>query len=332
MKQLDLFAGIGGISLAAEWAGIDTVAFCEKEPFAQSILRRRFPGRPIYDDVFDLTREVLERDGVISREREASTSSPVVSPVNLSAMQGSERARQTTATSGRKCAESLEKLDPLGCLLKMLMDSSVWLSPVGSLSWKTKQLYAKKRKWSSKQSGKTLKSSGIDPSQLLYQLAVSVPRTDDTGYSFWGTPSAADAVGSHGGGQGKSLRTDIANWKKGLWPTPRANDAVKRGNITDDPRNGLPGAVRLWPTPRAGDGNHGGPNSRDSRGNPALSGVVHLWPTPAAQDAKNATLPPSQFERDTVPGAVMRQGHQGQLNPEWMEALMNFPIGWTDGE
>lgn len=64
MKQLDLFAGIGGISLAAEWAGIETVAFCEKEPFAQSILRRRFPGRPVYDDVFHLTREVLERDGI----------------------------------------------------------------------------------------------------------------------------------------------------------------------------------------------------------------------------------------------------------------------------
>ncbi|ELK41262.1 C-5 cytosine-specific DNA methylase [Brevibacillus agri BAB-2500] len=69
MKQLDLFAGISGISLAAEWAGIETVAFCEKEPFAQGVLRRRFPGRPIYDDVFNLTRKVLEHDGVISRER-----------------------------------------------------------------------------------------------------------------------------------------------------------------------------------------------------------------------------------------------------------------------
>lgn len=63
MKQLDLFAGIGGISLAAEWAGIDTVVFCEKEPFAQGILRRRFPGRPIYDDVYNLMREVLENVG-----------------------------------------------------------------------------------------------------------------------------------------------------------------------------------------------------------------------------------------------------------------------------
>lgn len=69
MNQLDLFAGIGGLSLAAEWAGINTVAFCEKEPFAQKVLRRRFPGHPIYDDVFNLTREVLELDGIINGEK-----------------------------------------------------------------------------------------------------------------------------------------------------------------------------------------------------------------------------------------------------------------------
>lgn len=33
MKSIELFAGIGGIALAAEWAGIETVAFCEREPF-----------------------------------------------------------------------------------------------------------------------------------------------------------------------------------------------------------------------------------------------------------------------------------------------------------
>ncbi|WP_419890712.1 DNA cytosine methyltransferase [Paenibacillus xylanexedens] len=64
MKQLDLFAGIGGLSLAAEWAGIQTVAFCEKEPFAQKVLNKRFPGLPIYEDVRDLTKEALERDGI----------------------------------------------------------------------------------------------------------------------------------------------------------------------------------------------------------------------------------------------------------------------------
>ena len=33
---------------------------------------------------------------------------------------------------------------------------------------------------------------------------------------MWGTPNAADCQGSHGGGQGKSLRTDISDVKHGL--------------------------------------------------------------------------------------------------------------------
>jgi len=334
MNQLDLFAGIGGISLAAEWAGIETVAFCEKEPFAQSILRRRFPDRPIYDDVNKLTREVLERDGIISRERDASTLLQVDSPVNLSAMRASEPVRTMTATSGRKCAESLESLGPLGCLLKMLKDSSVWLSPIGILSWKMKQQYAKKRKWSSKQSGKTLKQSGINPSQLLFQLAASVPRIGDTEFSFWASPQTRDYRSGDVPGTPRALRKQKQGWSLNLndqvklRPTPRANDAQKRGNIANDPRNGLPAAVRLWATPNAADavGTTGGGQSRSLRTD------VRMWPTPAAQDAKNATLPPSQLNRDTVPGAVIREGGQGQLNPEWVEALMNFPIGWTDGE
>jgi len=37
---------------------------------------------------------------------------------------------------------------------------------------------------------------------------------------MWATPSSADCKGSHGGGQGRSLRTDIHEIKK-MWPTPR---------------------------------------------------------------------------------------------------------------
>ncbi|MEV2286097.1 DNA cytosine methyltransferase [Paenibacillus larvae] len=69
MKKLSLFSGIGGIDLAAKWAGIETVAFCEKEHFPQKVLRRHWPNTPIYDDVCTLTREVLERDGIIGTGR-----------------------------------------------------------------------------------------------------------------------------------------------------------------------------------------------------------------------------------------------------------------------
>lgn len=54
-----------------------------------------------------------------------------------------------------------------------------------------------------------------------------------------------------------------------------------------------------------------------------------LLPTPTAQDAKNSTLPPSQRDRDSLPGYLLRLGIAGQLNPVWSEWLMGWPLGWT---
>jgi DNA (cytosine-5)-methyltransferase 1 len=64
MKALSLFSGIGGIDLACEWVGIETVAFCEREPFCQKVLQKHWPQVPIYDDVCTLTKERLEADGI----------------------------------------------------------------------------------------------------------------------------------------------------------------------------------------------------------------------------------------------------------------------------
>ncbi|MED3610168.1 DNA cytosine methyltransferase, partial [Bacillus thuringiensis] len=64
MKMLDLFSGIGGISLAADWAGIETAAFCEIEPFNQKVLNKHWPTVPIFSDIRTLTKKSLEESGV----------------------------------------------------------------------------------------------------------------------------------------------------------------------------------------------------------------------------------------------------------------------------
>jgi DNA (cytosine-5)-methyltransferase 1 len=59
MNCLSLFSGIGGLDLAAEWAGFTTVAFCEKDNYCQKVLAKRWPGVPIFDDIRTLTANSL---------------------------------------------------------------------------------------------------------------------------------------------------------------------------------------------------------------------------------------------------------------------------------
>jgi DNA-methyltransferase (dcm) len=69
VKKASLFSGIGGIDLAAHWAGMETVVFCEREPFPQRVLRKHWPHVPIIDDVREVTREELEKRGVLGNCR-----------------------------------------------------------------------------------------------------------------------------------------------------------------------------------------------------------------------------------------------------------------------
>ena len=64
MRVLDLFSGIGGFSLGLHWAGMRTVAFCEQDGFAAGVLRRHWPGVPVYPDVRGLSARLLREDGV----------------------------------------------------------------------------------------------------------------------------------------------------------------------------------------------------------------------------------------------------------------------------
>jgi len=51
MKHIGLFEGIGGFSLAARWAGWETIAWCEWNDFGQKVLRHHFPKAQGHGDI-----------------------------------------------------------------------------------------------------------------------------------------------------------------------------------------------------------------------------------------------------------------------------------------
>jgi DNA (cytosine-5)-methyltransferase 1 len=55
MRHLDLFSGIGGFALACRMVGgIETVGFCEREPYAQRVLKKHWPDVPICNDIHEM--------------------------------------------------------------------------------------------------------------------------------------------------------------------------------------------------------------------------------------------------------------------------------------
>lgn len=64
LTHLSLFSGIGGLDLAAEWAGFRTVGQCEWADYPTSILEKHWPDVERWRDVRELTADsFMERTG-----------------------------------------------------------------------------------------------------------------------------------------------------------------------------------------------------------------------------------------------------------------------------
>ena len=113
---------------------------------------------------------------------------PEDSPANRSALPGSEQARQMTVTSGRKCSPLCDDAGPLGYLVKMCLESSIWHSNRCVLTWKEKAM-----------------PSG----RWLFRLVPSVHGTDETGFGLWPTMAVTVTGGPTGLGGGSGNRAKM---------------------------------------------------------------------------------------------------------------------------
>lgn len=60
MTHFSLFTGIGGLDLAAEWAGFETVGQCEFADYPTKVLEKHWPDVPRWRDIRDVTADALQ--------------------------------------------------------------------------------------------------------------------------------------------------------------------------------------------------------------------------------------------------------------------------------
>lgn len=135
--------------------------------------------------------------------------------------------------------------------------------------------------------------------------------------------------GSHGGPNQKGGKGDLRlSSAVRMVPTPTVHGNYNRKGASATSGDGLATFVSMFPTPTAS--NPKAVHMRGADNGKARSARSYL-PTPTCNDAKNSTLPPSQGGRDGMAGYLLRDGEQsgGQLNPDWVEWLMGWPVGWT---
>lgn len=174
----------------------------------------------------------------------------------------------------------------------------------------------------------------------IYEHRILERPTKGNDGSAWPTPVKSDADSGAIIGKNDHYYTTSTGMPR------KVNQNGKDGSV------GLGRLVKLWPTPRTfvligGSGSkqmmQGAVNMGMDQSEAEMMSGLKLWPTPQARDWKGETganrhsenLPDTMKRLETIDDLVqviteaVQPSRKKFLNPEFVELLMGFPVGWT---
>ena len=328
MRHGSVFTGIGGLDLALgppEWT-------CERDSYARQVLAARFPGVPCFDDVTALSRppavDVLT-GGFPCQDLSVAGKQAGVEGARSGLWRHMLRltddlrpkvvVAENVANLGRQIGVIVEAFAALGYRTEA---TRIAASDVGAPHERMRLLVLMYREdvpmpWPVDSFGGTwsrLRGDALVPRWVERPLPPDV----------WTTLTASGQQYGRYQQGGLCLKAQV-----NVWPTLTVTGNRNRAGLTATSGDRLATAVERWPTLRASDDRRAG-ESRDraerraagDKTGPALA--VRDWPTLTARDWKSS----SRGHQDNA--RPLSEHVPGPLNPEWCEAFMGFPIGWTD--
>ena len=257
------------------------------------------------------------------------------SHASLGVLQVNKKGRMTNDGFGMTSSELLAKLD---------LDSSFWKTSQVSLMGDLIPFLGPWPKSGSMLNGELSKRRMLAQTTIGPDFSYS-PIVPKEGYNF-PTPTVMDSslngdtmrkVAKESLQKGKWRGINLVNCVK-MFPTPTLGESKNVGYQISNGKKypTLTGTMMMFPTPTALEAQKAGIKSFNKTGQSLTSLVkMGMFNTPTASDGQNSTLPPSHANWGSLPGDMIRSGHArngGVLNPQWVEWLMGWPIGWTDLE
>lgn len=165
----------------------------------------------------------------------------------------------------------------------------------------------------------TWPKAGMTQDGAFYRQPKWERRISEIGFGLWLTPAVGMVRGEH-----YTPETSFRHWTEG-----------RQVHLSQQVRD-----ARMWPTPNANDGSGGKMPSQealcrssDGTGRKvqiSLNYAVKTWATPQSRDYRTGSAKRWEEARKGERSCNLNNQAGGSLNPNWVDWLMGFPIGWTD--